>query len=141
MTHHSNTNLQNIFHQILTQLAIQGEPAYEIDSGDNYAGCKYRVEKNGKTLKCAAGLLIPDGLYMPDLEKDSWHAINRRLQLGYSEKENILIGTLRWFHDNYAVAISKQNVFFESHYNRATDALVLAASMVGVENPINPFEN
>ena len=43
---------------------LQGEKAYNVSSG----ACKYRIERDGKKLKCAIGGLINDENYTDELE-------------------------------------------------------------------------
>ena len=58
-------NKQEIFDKVAEHLLTQRERAY----GTLEDVCYYRIGKNGKTLKCAVGCLIPDEYYTPSMEK------------------------------------------------------------------------
>ncbi len=53
---------QAAFNKVWECLKQQGERSHGPD------GCQFRVEKNGRVLKCAIGCLIPDEKYDPRLE-------------------------------------------------------------------------
>lgn len=59
------TNLQDIFDRTVNHLRAQGP------SIDPRGSCRYRWEANGKVLKCAVGLHIPDEEYDEGFEGDS----------------------------------------------------------------------
>lgn len=55
---------QRIFDKVARHLLTQGEEAYESEGGY----CFYRMKRDGKVLKCAAGALISDANYSSGLE-------------------------------------------------------------------------
>lgn len=96
---------QEIFDFIVNHLRTQGEKA----SIGEMAGCKYRIEKNGKTLKCAVGCLIKDEFYNPSLENFGalstmvLQALNRSLGMDLYRDSNTaaLIARMQRIHDQY----------------------------------------
>lgn len=57
-------NKQEVFDIVSKHLIMQGEQSREnCDSC-----CRYRIEKDGKVLKCSVGCLIPDREYYEQLE-------------------------------------------------------------------------
>ena len=61
------TTLQEIFDFVVSKIIEQGAPSLELRPTGVYA-CYYRAERNGKTLKCAAGHLIADEGYRVNME-------------------------------------------------------------------------
>lgn len=60
---------QEIFTKVVTGLAAQGWEQAKIHSRSGcFDTCMYRWEKDGKVLRCALGQLIPDEIYVPELE-------------------------------------------------------------------------
>ena len=60
-------NKQRVFEFVTTFLASQGKPA-----SNDKGSCFYRTkDDNGKTLKCAAGCLIPDNVYYEAMEGEN----------------------------------------------------------------------
>lgn len=54
---------QEIFDKVAAHLLTQGAKAADTE------GCLYRApQDDGRVLKCAAGCLLPDGLYSPEME-------------------------------------------------------------------------
>lgn len=85
---------QEVFNTIVTALLDQNEQSLDADGE-----CAYRGEGG---LKCAAGHIIPDSEYKPDME--SWKVSNWRVA-GIVERivgqENMeLVRELQWTHDN-----------------------------------------
>lgn len=95
--------LTEIYNQIMTGLKEQGEPSI-IKDEDGPAYCFYRLEKNGKMLKCAAGQIITDDKYDPKMENISFIGVNEKFNLGFSNEESYLISTLQRMHDNLATS-------------------------------------
>lgn len=100
---------QEVYDFIAHHLITQGEKA----SGEKVCitgilsppnGCFYRMEKEGKILKCAAGSLIPDEDYKPVFESGhSWKAI---VYIYFKEtitSHQQLISNLQYIHDTYEV--------------------------------------
>ena len=87
---------QEVFDHVAFHLLTQNERAV-----NKYNDCKYRVRKGNKTLKCAAGSLIPESKYSTDMEGASW----RELRLYRSDEHVVLIIELQKLHDmNYPEA-------------------------------------
>lgn len=59
--------------------------------------CCYRSWGEGKELKCAAGVLIPEEIYSPGLEGSSWHNLVTRN--GFPPEHHDLICELQSIHD------------------------------------------
>lgn len=56
-------SLQEIFDKVAMHLVEQGKPAID----QTWRGCQYRMnDKDGKVLKCAFGIFIPDNRYHAD---------------------------------------------------------------------------
>jgi hypothetical protein len=58
---------QQIFDQALNGIRAQGALAQQ----SVHMGCRYRLEKDGKTLACGVGQLIPDNVYDGAVENAS----------------------------------------------------------------------
>lgn len=94
-------SLQETFDTVVAHLRKQGKQAKAqmLDcEGDEYVGCAYRTPEG---LKCAAGFLLPDELYHPDMEGKNCNpntAVGRALAgLGYHLP---LVEALQGVHDN-----------------------------------------
>ena len=104
----NNLTKQEIFNKVYTHLLTQKEKA--IDKGK----CKYRLQKEDKILRCAAGCLIPDDKYNSDFEGFSFYFISKpqnekqekfakvQKELGLFQ-ESKFIGLLQLVHDNFFV--------------------------------------
>ena len=90
-------NAQLIFDTIVTHLRNQG-----CKSTDRFqTACSYRGEDGAK---CAAGCLIPDHLYSPELEGHMWSSLQLKECREYvGEEHTALIGTLQNVHDRTSV--------------------------------------
>jgi hypothetical protein len=60
--------------------------------------CRYRSLVDGKELKCAAGVLIPEEFYSTDLENSSWYNLVTRNDFP-SEHLDLICG-LQSLHDS-----------------------------------------
>lgn len=60
----SKENEQKVFDRVLEHLRTQGVPAMTVN-----CECMYRTQREGKTLSCAVGCLIPDKVYDPSIER------------------------------------------------------------------------
>lgn len=92
-------NNQEVFDKVVTHLRTQGVPSM---SGGQY--CQYRGP-NGTS--CAAGCLIPDNAYTPELEGNGVHSreVSDRLEfLGFTREQRVLLNSLQQAHDNWAAA-------------------------------------
>jgi len=92
---------QEIFDFVANHLLTQNEKCTTI-----FGHCKYRVEKDNKVLKCAAGCLIPDEDYNVNFEGANWekypsHISN--LPFVKDSENDKLIRTLQIIHDSYGV--------------------------------------
>jgi hypothetical protein len=85
---------QQTFDFVVTHLRKQNQPAVDPIGGN----CMYRYE----SLSCAAGCLIPDELYTPDLEGTNVTAgemLRLMHKLGY--KNNLLLREMQRAHDKW----------------------------------------
>ena len=55
---------QYALNKAYNQICTQGQR-----SVDSVGGCQYRATNRGKKLRCAIGALIPDALYVPEMER------------------------------------------------------------------------
>ena len=85
--------LQEIFDKIATHLLTQNKKSYL-----NGWFCAYRGD-NG--LKCAAGILIPDDEYKPEMEKKRWSVLIDEILV--ENKFANEISLLQSIHDNRSV--------------------------------------
>jgi hypothetical protein len=81
---------QEIFDKVAAHLLTQGVRS---QGGDM---CLYRGPDG---TKCAAGSLIPDALYTPDIEGQTWPVPSLRDVLPFTRAQNELIRELQWVHD------------------------------------------
>ena len=100
---------QEIFDKVLAHLEKQNGPAF-VDS-DRTKGCAY---KNAVGLKCAVGCLIPDELYVPEIEgaamgymlefaegTEARRALKKILdEIGILPEQYDLLSALQAMHDN-----------------------------------------
>jgi hypothetical protein len=88
---------QETFDRVAAHLLAQGRTAEMVDPLDGETLCAYRTPDG---LKCAAGCLIPDELYTPDMERQSIHSDGRAgavlERLGYNLD---LVLSLQAVHD------------------------------------------
>lgn len=84
---------QEVFDFVAHHLLTQNEKAMDV-SGN----CLYKLKLDNKTLKCAAGCLIPDEDYQKFIEEDSWLSVIEKLSV--TEKYKELILDLQHLHDN-----------------------------------------
>ncbi|MGV8863237.1 MAG: hypothetical protein ACOH2T_18985 [Pseudomonas sp.] len=88
---------QQIFDQVATHLLTQMER-----SADKEGNCTYRgAFSEGTPLMCAAGCLIADEEYRPDMDGDgtSWGNLAREGLV--PNNHSLLINSLQVIHDNY----------------------------------------
>ena len=78
---------QEVFDHVSKHLLKQGER-----SRDESGGCLYRHED----LKCAAGCLIGDDEYDPNIEGFTWETLSRKK---FPKNHADLIETLQFIHD------------------------------------------
>lgn len=83
---------QLVFDTVAEHLLKQGKRCV-LDNTDTSA-CMYR---NDEGLKCAAGCLIPDDQYTPELEGKSWTSLARENLVSYNCV--MLINDLQSIHD------------------------------------------
>lgn len=97
---------QEVYDQVISHLRKQGEKAGYFDYSNDKFICQYRDE-NGR--KCAAGCLIADNEYSPEMENKIWDPeecygyVSPWKKLGYNlcQKHDSLIITLQGVHDTY----------------------------------------
>lgn len=95
---------QEIFNKVATHLFTQGEKAVEMlrtsPERDPEPYCRYRMKKGGKTLTCAAGCLIPDEVYKPDMENWRIHMLTGYKGFPDYLKDNLgMLRRLQGLHD------------------------------------------
>lgn len=93
-------NQQETFEAVVRHLFAQGKPAYQ-DDGNT---CAYRGSDD---TKCAIGALIPDSMYLKEMDKNVFlvdelflYYPKLRERLGEDNKE--LLRALQWVHDDNA---------------------------------------
>lgn len=96
-------SLQETFDAVVKHARTQKEKAV---TGSSYAGldtCKYRLERDGKILKCFAGALIPDEDYTGEMEGKvaTDYPVARILEKeGHNPND---VRELQKIHDYYAI--------------------------------------
>lgn len=89
---------QEIFNAVVKGIYKQGKP-----SVSNDFACRYRSEDG---CKCAAGLLIPDEVYTPEMEGKTSHYLRSKLASGQSlpwtVEQDPLVRALQRAHDEPA---------------------------------------
>lgn len=85
---------QEIFTQVKNHLFSQREKAQLTPSST----CRYRLLKNGKMLKCAAGCLISDREYNENMEGRTWTSVKDIPQ----EHKSLIVG-LQLVHDTFEI--------------------------------------
>jgi hypothetical protein len=96
-------NQQEIFDTVVTHLFKQKHRAFGL------TGCLYRTPSGEK---CAAGVLIPDEYYKPEMEKKYINTIPRDwLPTWFFDGKNLsLIQALQGVHDNFESWKSPENM-------------------------------
>lgn len=100
---------QEVFDFIANHLLTQNEQSVVRSDIDHpreipMNGCLYRMEKEGRILKCAAGCLIPDEDYSPEFEgRFVWSTIVRKYFTD-SDYHTTLISDLQRLHDGFPVS-------------------------------------
>lgn len=95
---------QDLFDFISEHLVNQGEQAAGSTDKQNWT-CRYKIEKDGKTLKCAVGCLIPDSCYSDQFEGDGARELIDFFA-GFGKEEAVLLrGILR---DNIKMLVDFQ---------------------------------
>ena len=88
--------LQEIFDKVSAHLLRQGERSVVVDG---YNMCMYR---SAHGLKCAAGCLIPDDVYHPDMEHQPFEDLPKQyaaIEAMFNGKAVQLIQDLQEIHD------------------------------------------
>jgi len=85
---------QEVFEQVKNHLLTQGKKSESVERGI----CFY---KNEEGLKCAAGCLIADHQYMPEMEANMWTSLV--VQEIVPSAHSKLIRSLQKVHDSFAV--------------------------------------
>ena len=87
----AESTTEEVFEYIRNHLLTQNRRSANIDGT-----CMY---KNEQGLKCAAGCLIPDDMYYPDLEYRKWFALVTR---NFAPEDHMeLIQEMQRIHDDY----------------------------------------
>ena len=90
----NSSTAQEVFDFITHHLLTQNEASL-LELGKT--SCAYRGTKG---LKCAAGCLIPDNLYLKSFEGQTWRYVSKALGMTNHEK---LVSSLQDIHDCYPV--------------------------------------
>lgn len=104
---------QQIFDQVAVAIIAQGRP-----SVDDYNGCYYRAPDGSK---CAAGHLIPDDEYDPDMENKSAEGVAEGLGCPRSPTLNAIskqlgghfLNQLQRAHDDAAICCCDDEPFLD----------------------------
>lgn len=88
-----NATAQEVFDQVAKHLLAQGKRSVLVPGGS----CAYRGMDDRK---CAAGCLIGDDEYSPDIESVPWHALADKGLVPKSHSS--LIQALQTIHDTWA---------------------------------------
>lgn len=86
---------QEVFNFVAKHLLTQNKRAFN-------HGCRYKICKDGKVLKCAAGCLIPDNIYSSSMEGSTWSGLTTAFPQ-FSSQHNELIRRLQIVHDSSSV--------------------------------------
>lgn len=85
---------QQVFEQVAKHLLKQGEKSA------NHNGCRYlQQKKDGTVLRCAAGCLIAEEEYNPEMEILTWSRL--KFHKLVPEEHSELIGQLQGLHDEH----------------------------------------
>lgn len=153
----SKENEQKVFDRVLDHLRTQGEPAMTVN-----CECRYRTQREGKTLSCAVGCLIPDEVYDPSIEcaivqafrdaklpeKDQFiteeipgetlHACASRVAvrgvLDALEVNYGLLAEMQGIHDSAAVR-ARRGASFVAHVNASFKALAERRGLTYTKQP------
>ena len=106
-----NATEQQVFDQVATHLATQG-----VQARNNNNLCCYRTD-NG--LMCAAGCLMDDKEYDPDMEKKGWAVLQRNGKV--PDAHLYLIQDLQTVHDGYAPKYWRQALQHVADQRRLCD--------------------
>ena len=85
-------SLQDVFTQAKEHLLKQNEKSI-----DEQKRCRYRIIKNGKTLRCGAGIFISDDEYRKEFEGETWHNLAKSFK--FAKKQTDLIQRIQNVHD------------------------------------------
>lgn len=97
---------QDLFDFIAEHLVTQGEQAAGSTGEQNWT-CRYKIEKDGRTLKCAVGCLIPDSCYSDQFEGDGARVLIDFFAEFGKEEAVLLRGILR---DNIKMLVDLQHL-------------------------------
>lgn len=109
---------QEIFETVSKHLFNQGERAVKFDKEQKFYTCMYRG-KNGT--KCAVGVLIPDSMYHPKMERAIDNLIKdyKRSQEGYIDIEWSIPP---YFVNNYELLVTLQDIVHDDTENWKSSA-------------------
>lgn len=118
-----NITNQLIFDIVVTHLRAQGRKSAKIcreGTNEESVMCLYRYEEEGRTLKCAAGVLIPDALYDRKIEglginTDGGEVGLLFAKLGYTTEQIRLISALQRIHDLAPVEHWEGRLYLAAH--------------------------
>lgn len=96
---------QEIFDTVVRGIAEQKAFGYS-------GSCHYRAKVNGKVVKCAAGVLIPDHLYHPRMED---HTVNSVFDAPMETETFVQI--IESVHDNVAIKTEVSGQSFAAGFN------------------------
>jgi hypothetical protein len=88
---------ETLFNHIVAKMIEQGVPSYSSHT------CFYRLEQDGKQLKCAVGMVLKDEDYDPQMEGQSICNLVSKFKAYYLTGHIGLLGVLQNMHDSLAL--------------------------------------
>lgn len=111
--------LQLALNAAVAGVVAQGNPAFDKDAG----GCRYRTEDG---MKCAAGFLIPDEDYDPEMEGKSadHHAVMPYISVPNTFENRDFLVRLQGAHDTPALQGVRDEEFVRRFKKMAADVAI-----------------
>jgi hypothetical protein len=88
---------ETLFNHIVAKMIEQGVPSYSSQT------CFYRLEQDGKQLKCAVGMVLKDEDYDPQMESHGIFNLVSKFKVDYLTGHADLLGILQNIHDTTAL--------------------------------------
>lgn len=93
----ATSTAQEVFDHVVNNLQIQNERSAKYRPSTVNSSCFYRLEKDNKVLRCAAGCLIADDEYSTNFENELWSSLVADKLVPPAHDE--LIANLQGVHD------------------------------------------